>query len=320
MARPAKKGLDYFPLDVDILEDIKIKRIIRGCGASSMTVLLYLLGNIYKDEGYYMWWNEDVPFLIADSIGVTEGLVNETLTKALQVDFFNKNLFESYNILTSKGIQERYFLATEKRKNDYVKKEYLLVSLINEEETEVNVAETKVNEEETGVNVAETKVNEEETGVNVAVSTQRILKDIKDKDKDKVNNIKDIGDIDMSNNLTYSKIIDKWNSISKISKIEPISKNNDIYLSIKSLIENHGEEAILKAMKEIEQSDYLQGKVNGFAISFNWFVDNNNFINILGGTYRTNKKKGRFYKPSSKKELTEEEKKCLQRYVPNLKV
>ena len=32
MARPLKTGLDYFPLDVDILYDIKVRKIVKKSG------------------------------------------------------------------------------------------------------------------------------------------------------------------------------------------------------------------------------------------------------------------------------------------------
>ena len=36
-----------------------------------------MLCNIYKDEGYYIVWDEDLPFVIADIVGVSEGAVKE---------------------------------------------------------------------------------------------------------------------------------------------------------------------------------------------------------------------------------------------------
>nr|DAK80447.1 MAG TPA: protein of unknown function (DUF4373) [Caudoviricetes sp.] len=37
MARPTKKGLDYFPLDVDFLSDLKVRRIIKACDKRGKT-------------------------------------------------------------------------------------------------------------------------------------------------------------------------------------------------------------------------------------------------------------------------------------------
>ena len=36
MARPIKEGLDYFPMDVDILHNIKIRRVIKQYGEKGL--------------------------------------------------------------------------------------------------------------------------------------------------------------------------------------------------------------------------------------------------------------------------------------------
>ncbi|MFK4951610.1 DUF4373 domain-containing protein [Lactococcus garvieae] len=120
MARPLKQGLDYFPLDVNFLKDIKVRKIKRACGPATVEVLLCLLGNIYRDTGYYFGWDEDTMFLVADEVGAKEGLVEEIVNKAVQVGFFDKDKFEKYKILTSKGIQNRYREAAKKKeRNSY---------------------------------------------------------------------------------------------------------------------------------------------------------------------------------------------------------
>ncbi|WP_321388985.1 DUF4373 domain-containing protein [uncultured Enterococcus sp.] len=126
MARPTKKGITYFPLDVDFFSDIKVRKIIRANGADSVSILISLLCSIYR-EGYYIEWDNDTAFLISDEIGVSEGSVTETVRKATQIGFFNKELFDRCSILTSKGIQERYKTITYQRKNNDIKKEFNLL-------------------------------------------------------------------------------------------------------------------------------------------------------------------------------------------------
>lgn len=103
-----KSGLDYFPFDVDFFSDMKVRRIKKDCGPAAVSVLICLLCNIYRDDGYYIRLNEDLPFVIAETTGVTEGAVTEIINKAARVGFFNKALLDEYGILTSKGIQKRY--------------------------------------------------------------------------------------------------------------------------------------------------------------------------------------------------------------------
>lgn len=148
MARPLKKGIPYFSLDVDFLSDIKVRRILRGCGTKSIAILISLLGNIYRDEGYYLRWDDDVAFLVADEVGTNEGSVEEVVNKAVQVDFFNAQLFEEQNILTSKGIQDRYKIATERRKDSSIQKEYDVLLIGKQKQTSniVNVDNNSIND------------------------------------------------------------------------------------------------------------------------------------------------------------------------------
>lgn len=131
MARPIKKGLDYFPMDVDFTRDIKVRRIINACGKESVYILHVLLASVYREEGYYLTWNDDIAFLVADEVGTKEGTVNELINKAVQVGFFNKDLYDRFKILTSKGIQNRYIIATGERKKVELESEYLLTNEVN---------------------------------------------------------------------------------------------------------------------------------------------------------------------------------------------
>ena len=170
MARPLKQGIDYFPLSVDFLRDIKVRKIKRACGPYTVEILLCLLGNIYRETGYYIGWDEDTMFLVADEVGAKEGLVEETVNKAVQVGFFNQEKFNEYRILTSNGIQKRYLEATKKRKEVVISDIYLVNDTIKDEETLVN----GVDNEQSKVNkskVNKSKVNKKETESSINPSS-----------------------------------------------------------------------------------------------------------------------------------------------------
>lgn len=126
MARPIKKGIDYFNLDVSFLRDIKVRKIMRACGNQSIAVLICLLCNIYQDEGYYMTWDADMRFLVADDIGAKESAVQDVVLKASEVGFFDAEMFKQEKILTSKRIQENYKLASRQKKDSSILKKYRL--------------------------------------------------------------------------------------------------------------------------------------------------------------------------------------------------
>ena len=146
MARPTKKGLDYFPLDVDFLSDLKVRRIIKACGKEAVHILVALLANIYRDEGYYVVWDDDLAFLVADEVGTKEGTVEELVRKAVQVKFFDKDIFDKYSVLTSKGIQNRYILATKERKKVELEFKYLLTNEVNRSNISINGRNNSVNQ------------------------------------------------------------------------------------------------------------------------------------------------------------------------------
>jgi len=139
MARPEKKGLDYFPLDCHM--DDKFKLLIGQYGPKAFSVIVHLFQKIYGEEGYYCEWNEDISILMASelSMGAESNLIMNIVDKAMQRNFFSRDLYEKYGILTSAGIQRRYLAAVSRRTSVEVKKEYLLLTDVkNVENVNIN--------------------------------------------------------------------------------------------------------------------------------------------------------------------------------------
>lgn len=107
MARKIKKGLDYFPFDVDFFQDIRIRKLIKYQGGKAITVYALLLCHIYKN-GYYAEWDKELPFIFSEQSGYTEAYIQEVIDCCMNIGLLSKDLFESAKVLTSKGIQERY--------------------------------------------------------------------------------------------------------------------------------------------------------------------------------------------------------------------
>ena len=167
-----KVGLDFFGLDVNFLSHIKIRRIVRACGLKSVPVLIQLLSNVYKYKGYYIEWNEDECFAIADDIGIAERAVQEIVNKSLQVGLFNSEMFNNYGILTSERIQDQYFAAVSKRKSVDYDARFALISLKNVKNAinvDINRIDSVMN---TQSKVKESKVNKSSKNI-VEKSRQR---------------------------------------------------------------------------------------------------------------------------------------------------
>lgn len=122
-----KSGIDYFPLDVSL--DSKISLIEAEYGVTGFGVVVHLLQEIYGQEGYYIEWTDEVALLFARKYGLGGNVVSEIVGASIKRGMFNKEIFEKYHVLTSKGIQKRYFEAVSRRKVFEVDYNILLVNV-----------------------------------------------------------------------------------------------------------------------------------------------------------------------------------------------
>ena len=107
MARHKKKGFDYFPLDVDIISDIKIRALIQRHGIMEFLIYIRLLCEIYS-EGYALKMSDELNMLIALDFAITEDEVSEVINHLITLKLLDKRIYEEYGMLTSRGIQLRY--------------------------------------------------------------------------------------------------------------------------------------------------------------------------------------------------------------------
>ena len=108
MARISKPGLDYFPLDVNFLQDRKVRRISCRHHAAGIAALTSLLCLIYKEKGYYISWNKDTLFDIAQEACCEEEEMQAIIDDCLAVGLFDNLIYKEYGVLTSQAIQEQY--------------------------------------------------------------------------------------------------------------------------------------------------------------------------------------------------------------------
>lgn len=121
----AKSGIDYFPLDVAL--DQKMELIEAEFGLTGFGVVVHLLQEIYGKAGYYVEWTNEVALLFARKVGLGGGVVSEIVNASIRRGMFDQEMFDKYHVLTSRGIQKRYFEAVSRRKSLEVDKNILLV-------------------------------------------------------------------------------------------------------------------------------------------------------------------------------------------------
>lgn len=146
MARPTKKGLDYFPLDVGFFGDKNIRILKARYRSDGIAVYVKLLCDVYK-EGYFLpveCW-QDYTFVIADEIGATVDKVEQIITflhNRAMIRIYRKDELTGYDldaVITSHGIQKRYAAAMKSRRKkcvDEIKRGFWL--LTEDEEEQIN--------------------------------------------------------------------------------------------------------------------------------------------------------------------------------------
>lgn len=128
MARPNKEGLDYFPLDCKL--DDKVYMVEVELGLEGFALFIKLLMKIYN-ENYYIEWTDRKAKIFAKQNNTNMDVINSLINICFSEDLLNKKLYKKYKILTSNGIQKRYFHSIRNRKDIYVIKEYLIDGISN---------------------------------------------------------------------------------------------------------------------------------------------------------------------------------------------
>lgn len=151
-------GINYFPLNVHL--DDKFELIEAEFGLKGFAIVVKLFQKIYGQQGYYCEWTEDVALLFGKNVGLGGDAVSEIVRAAIKRGIFDSELYDKYQILTSRGIQERYFEAVSRRKEVEVRKEYLLIK-VNQIYKNVRILNENVNISSKNVNISEQKKVEE---------------------------------------------------------------------------------------------------------------------------------------------------------------
>ena len=321
MGRRVKKGLDYFPLDVDFFQDIKIRKLIRCQGGKALTVYIALLCNIYKEEGYYIRWDNDLPFIISEQTGYEDGYVHEVLRNCVALGLFDKALFDSEKIYTSRSIQERYreICGSSKRRSGI--EEYCLLpengegneasdpkkkgktepekagrGFISSEEIAINSEEMRINSEEMPISSEEMRINSEEMPIS-SEEKEKIPPHPPIKKKKGALSKGESSDEDSPKSAPpappYGEVVDMWNSVCRT--LPRVVKLTDVRrMKIRQRLSEWGgtpteQLATLRALLErVEASPFLHGASGrgGWTASFDWFFANeSNWVKVSEGNY-----------------------------------
>lgn len=143
MGRPRKKGLDYFPFDTDFFSDPKIRILKARFGTDGIGVYIYILCDIYRQNGYYLQADDDLEFIIADELKLSPEKVKQVLaylySRSLLIKRDISILATPVTVVTSTGIQRRYQQAVKDRASKNVVEVRSDVWLLSSDETETSI-------------------------------------------------------------------------------------------------------------------------------------------------------------------------------------
>ena len=172
MARPTKLGLDYFPHDTHTDEDTALQLLEAEFGLDGYAVYFKLLESIYA-QGYAKQWGEDECLLFAKKMGaVTVPKLSEIIKGCIRRSLFDEGVYNLFQILTSKAIQQRWLEAKRKDVSAIDPK----VCLIEQTAKGVSSPQKNDKNEEKGVFAAKTLVNAAKTLVNAETTPQSKVK------------------------------------------------------------------------------------------------------------------------------------------------
>lgn len=199
MGRNKKSGLDYFPHDVEMHDNFKVRLLMyyHG-GGNAYAVYISLLEFIYK-AGYYIKVDRYLIFNLSSFLKnndeYDEIYIKEVIDACVENELFNRELYSKHNILTSRGIQHRYIkIATQAHRIISVDEPFWLDEIIDEFNLRSNksaIKSDKIEQDQTERELSmekleKTTVNSEEMQVSSDFSTQ--IKENKIKRKESKDN------------------------------------------------------------------------------------------------------------------------------------
>ena len=248
-----KAGLEYFPLDVDFFQDEKIMFVSAKFGTKGEAITIRLICKIYR-QGYFVHWDDDAALLFTKSVGdgCQHSCVKDVVYELLKRGFFDKDIFERFSVLTSRGIQKRYIEATIRRKDVQMIGDFLLIDV------------SKCNH----ITVCRHNVNTSNENVYILNKNVDILKQSKVKESKVKESKEDTTCSELSANAetpsSYSKHSNNVNNESK-SESDVIKTKPEQGIPNSGLSEHADGVAITLTLNDKTEHEVLQSQINNWS-------------------------------------------------------
>lgn len=309
MARPPKKGLDYFNIDCQLTDSIKYLLALHGPAGYGIYILL--LKKCYETNGYYTEWTEKTLTIFARDIGADVENVRGVLKTCLQESIFSEKILNDFQVLTGQDIQERFIhiVTDSKRINKEIAPAYtLLPTSLRPAKPEFTPEETPPPVTITPEEMPQSKVNEikekDNTPAADAAGTASQEEDVKKiyrslDEKIRENKSAMVRLIRQYRPQFLDPYVDLWNIFAKETGLSPVKKISDSRrrkFAVRIREEAFNFEEILRKAKG---SSFLRlGKWFGL----DWLLENDkNYLKVLEGNYEGNGQAPGAGSPAAKK-------------------
>ena len=275
MARPQKIGLDYYPTDVGIVRDIKVQKLLRyHKGPAALGVLIALFSLIY-DHGYYLDWDDDQKFVLSKDLYVNEDYIQEIIDACLGIGIFDSDLYNAHKILTSHGIQQRYVLASQRRRVEIHTLPHIYPSILKKELSKHS---------------AKGELMPTETEIMHTDSTQsKVKKRKEDIDSSLRSESSSSATTSDGSEINFLAFMDFFNRTmqengAQIPTITDMTLNR--CQAVRARAKEYTKEALRKAVINAATAPFLNGAGDkAWVADFNWIFRPVNFVKVLEGTY-----------------------------------
>lgn len=278
MARPRKKGLDYFPLDVDFFSDKKIKRLRARYGTDGVTVYMYLLCEIYR-SGYYINYDEDLILDISDELNISENSIQQIINYLLSRSLFDDTLAKSVKVLTAASIQRRYQEAKNTRKSTQPDIDVEAKFWVLKKDETHSFIKVRPCENNSQINIGLSANNSSLSEINGTKESKVKKSKVKERKEDGVpptpaapqDNCMLIFEL-------YNRICRSYPRITQYSEARK--------KAVKASLKKYNLKDFERLFKKAESSNFLKGKIKcDWRATFDWLIKDTNMAKVLDGNY-----------------------------------
>ena len=274
----AKQGLDYFSFDTTF--DKSLKLLLARFKNSGLGIWVRLLQALYREEGYYMVWDEESAILFSDEFSEDVRVLNQVVAFCVEKGIFNNMMFEKYKILTSKRIQENFYHVSKRRKDVAVRSDFIIYKPL------LTLCKHNVDIKDENVNSVSTETEEMQPEIDKLKETK--LKESKHISMHDEHADRDPPASSEASGKKKKASTDYPESFERFYEIYPNAREKQrTFKNWKKVVKSYSEDEVIGAAVNYAKDVKIEGRERQFIkTSANFLGRDDIFVDFLDGNYR----------------------------------